>query len=305
MSTINHNVSVVLCTYNGQLYLKDQLESILSQTVPPSEIIICDDGSNDDTVSIVNQYVAKYPQIRFFQNPVRLGYNKNFEKAMTLATGDYIAISDQDDIWASTKIERMLDGYTGDSQVVYCNSVRFKDSIKNASKPSKHYRRVSGIYVKRLFLYNTVSGHAIMLKRSILNQILPFPDKGYYDWWIAMVACCNGGLSYVEDTLVYQRVHDNNQSIKARPNDARSRDYKREVVEQLQTVSLIPNISNQDLAIAQRFVEYLQSSLRGEGSIRLFFFIVKYASSLFYRKPRFIPYPTWLKNAYLFSFVHQ
>jgi len=305
MSTSNQNVSVVLCTYNGQLYIKEQLESILSQTIPPSEIIICDDGSNDDTVLIVNQYVANHPQIKFFQNPVRLGYNKNFEKAIALASGDYIAISDQDDIWVSTKIERLLDGYTNDSQVVYCNSVRFKDSIKNASKPSKHYRRVEGTQIRRLFLYNTVSGHALMLKRQILNQVLPFPASGYYDWWIAMVACCNGGLSYVDDILVYQRVHNNNQSIKARPNDAKSRDYKLEVVEQLQSVSLIPNISNHELAIAQRFAGYLQRSLQGEGAIKLFFFIIRYAKSLFYRKPRLIPFPTWIKNAYLFSFVHQ
>jgi len=305
MSTSNQNVSVVLCTYNGQLYIKEQLESILSQTIPPSEIIICDDGSNDDTVLIVNQYVANHPQIKFFQNPVRLGYNKNFEKAIALASGDYIAISDQDDIWVSTKIERLLDGYTNDSQVVYCNSVRFKDSIKNASKPSKHYRRVEGTQIRRLFLYNTVSGHALMLKRQILNQVLPFPASGYYDWWIAMVACCNGGLSYVDDILVYQRVHNNNQSIKARPNDAKSRDYKLEVVEQLQSVSLIPNISNQELAIAQRFAGYLQRSLQGEEAIKLFFFIIRYAKSLFYRKPRLIPFPTWIKNAYLFSFVHQ
>jgi glycosyltransferase involved in cell wall biosynthesis len=305
MSTSNQNVSVVLCTYNGQLYIKEQLESILSQTVAPSEIIICDDGSNDDTVLIVNQYFANHPQIKYFQNPIRLGYNKNFEKAITLASGDYIAISDQDDIWVSTKIERMLEGYNKDSNVVYCNSVRFRDSIKNASKPSKHYRRVRGTQVKRLFLYNTVSGHALMVKRQILNQILPFPASGYYDWWIAMVACCNGGLSYVDDILVYQRVHDRNQSIKTRPNDAKSLDYKREVFEQLQTVSLIPNISAQELGIAQRFAGYLQRSFRGEGSFKLFFFIIRYAKSLFYRKPRLIPFPTWIKNAYLFSFIHE
>lgn len=101
-------VSVVLCTYNGEKYIREQLESIVSQTYPIHELLIQDDCSTDATPLIIEEYKEKYPFIRFYRNKNNLGFNRNFWKAFEKVTGDYIAISDQDDIWVDTKIEVLV-----------------------------------------------------------------------------------------------------------------------------------------------------------------------------------------------------
>src|SRR5690349_6792955 len=97
-------VSVVLCTYNGEKYIAEQLDSVCSQTYRNLEIIVCDDASADNTLSLLNSYAAKDHRIKLFRNEKNIGYNKNFEKAIGLAGADWIAISDQDDLWELTKI---------------------------------------------------------------------------------------------------------------------------------------------------------------------------------------------------------
>ncbi len=298
-------VSVVMCTYNGALYLEAQLESIMSQSLPPAEVIVCDDGSTDGTVLILNEFKIRYSQIRVIINETRLGFNKNFEKALGLATYDLIAISDQDDIWVREKLEFLASGFTIGSSVVYCNSLRFRDKIPYALKPSNSYRRVHGTCVKRLFLYNTVSGHAIMLKKEFLKNILPFPSKGYYDWWIAMVSCCNGGLSYVNKVLVYQRVHQNNQSIKQRPRNEKSTEYKLEVIDQLRSAVNIPGISRSDKLLSIRLANLLVSTLISGFNFRCFYLIMKNSKSFFYKTKRFIKLPSIIKYAYYFSTKHK
>ena len=98
-------ISVVVCTYNGERYLKEQLESILQQSYPVEEIIVQDDGSTDDTMQLLRDYAQRYPQIKVYNNDSgQHGINANFFSAMQRAKGDYIAISDQDDIWEPDKL---------------------------------------------------------------------------------------------------------------------------------------------------------------------------------------------------------
>ena len=102
--------SVALCTYNGEKYIKYQLDSILNQTVPIDEIIICDDGSTDSTISILNSYREQYPSIfKIHTNENNLRSVKNFEKAISLCSNEFIFLSDQDDIWADHKVKIHLD----------------------------------------------------------------------------------------------------------------------------------------------------------------------------------------------------
>lgn len=101
----NARVSVVMCTYNGARYLREQIDSIVHQTYPIYELIIQDDHSADDTLAIAREYAERYPFIQVFVNEGERGVNSNFYSAMRRATGDFIAISDQDDIWNPQKIE--------------------------------------------------------------------------------------------------------------------------------------------------------------------------------------------------------
>ena len=99
-------ISVALCTYNGEKYLHQQIDSILNQTVPVHEIVVCDDGSNDQTSKILTQYQTKFPEVfKIHFNTENLRSVKNFEKAISLCTGDIIFLSDQDDIWEENKVE--------------------------------------------------------------------------------------------------------------------------------------------------------------------------------------------------------
>src|SRR5690606_18169426 len=99
---------IALCTYNGGKYLIEQLDSLVKQDYPNIEIIIVDDCSKDTTLSILNSYSLHYPNIKIHVNENNLGYKKNFEKAIQLCNGEYIALSDQDDIWKLDKISKLI-----------------------------------------------------------------------------------------------------------------------------------------------------------------------------------------------------
>ena len=101
-------VSVIMTTYNGEKYLREQIDSIISQTYPIYELIIQDDGSTDNTVSIARDYAKSNPAVKVFVNEKNLGLNQNFKTAVMRATGDFVAISDQDDVWYPQKIERQI-----------------------------------------------------------------------------------------------------------------------------------------------------------------------------------------------------
>ena len=99
----NSLVSVVMCTYNGSRFVAEQIDSICRQTFPQLQIIIVDDASSDNTYEIVKQYADKDERIQSYRNDTNLGFNLNFNKACKLATGDFIAIADQDDIWEAVE----------------------------------------------------------------------------------------------------------------------------------------------------------------------------------------------------------
>ena len=99
----NKLVSIAMATYNGEKYLKEQLDSIYAQTYKDIEVIVCDDCSSDKTVEILDEYKEKYG-LKYYINEKNLGFKKNFEKAISLCSGDFIALADQDDIWIENKI---------------------------------------------------------------------------------------------------------------------------------------------------------------------------------------------------------
>lgn len=102
-------VSVVMCTYNGKQFLREQMDSILAQDYPLHEIIVQDDRSTDDTWDILQTYAKAHPGLfKLFRNDEQLGFNRNFHTALLRATGQYVAISDQDDIWFPQKISKQV-----------------------------------------------------------------------------------------------------------------------------------------------------------------------------------------------------
>ena len=113
-------ISVIMCTYNGAAYLGEQLDSLRTQTLPPHELVVQDDGSTDGTMDLLRDYQQRHPglRIRLFANPERLGYNRNFLTAVQRAEGDLIACCDQDDVWHADKLE-VLARELGDAPLVH------------------------------------------------------------------------------------------------------------------------------------------------------------------------------------------
>jgi glycosyltransferase involved in cell wall biosynthesis len=200
-------VSVALCTYNGAAYLEQQLSSIVAQSYKNIEIIIVDDGSSDDTISIVKRFLEQDTRVKLYCNAKNLGFNANFSKAISLCSGAFIAISDQDDIWMPEKISKMV-AAIGENLLSYHNSALI-DADGNQLGKSRltTHRFVSGFCSKMLLLNNCVSGHACLFRRELLGMVPPLPANFYYDWWLAYTAACTGRINFTAEALVLYRIH--------------------------------------------------------------------------------------------------
>lgn len=208
----NPLVAVVVCTYNGGKYIAAQLDSILQQTYQPLEIIIVDDVSSDNTKEILTRYQQQDNRIKLYFNETNLGYNKNFEKAISLATANYIAISDQDDIWEQHKIETMMRLWPTDALFVYSLSGNFwgNDFENRRPAPAVRYTPIDDTH--KLVFSSPVHGHACMFKKELLAHCLPFPADIFYDWWMSMHAASIITIGCIPQTLTWHRVHDSNSS---------------------------------------------------------------------------------------------
>lgn len=203
-------ISVVIAAYNGQRYIGAQLDSIINQTYPNIEIIVVDDCSTDETVAIIEGYRHVYPQIRLVRNEKNIGYIKNFEKGLLLSTGDFIAPSDQDDVWKAEKLMRLYEEI-GDHPIIYCNSELIDGQGRTLGK------KLSGI--KRLVDFNdplnyaiggSVPGHAMLIRRNIVQESVPLPEMIPHDYWIAYIATFHGVLKFLDEPMVLYRQHETN-----------------------------------------------------------------------------------------------
>lgn len=208
----NNLISVAMATYNGERFLRQQLDSILLQTCTNLEIIICDDKSTDTTYKILREYALHDSRIILFQNETNLGLVKNFEKALCLCTGDYIALADQDDIWFPEKIETLLNNIQdydlihSDAMLIDENNTIFEKSFSSYS-----HKNHSQSFLDYLFS-NNVTGCTALFKRSLLDGNIPLPrDVHVHDWWLAILAAKRNGVTYIHQPLIYYRQHNNNQ----------------------------------------------------------------------------------------------
>lgn len=200
-------ISIAVCTYNGEKFLAEQLESILAQTYKNIEVVIVDDGSVDNTLEIINKYAVADDRIKVFRNKVNLGFNKNFEYALSLTSGALIAISDQDDIWELNKLER-LKASIGDNWLIFSNSALiYPNGLVKEGKLLNKFEYGNRDF-RSILLSNFVTGHTCLMQRHFLKKIRPFPNSGYYDWWMGFVALYHNKLTYLSEMLTQYRVHE-------------------------------------------------------------------------------------------------
>ncbi len=204
-------VSVCMATYNGEKYVKQQIESILVQLNDSDELIISDDSSSDDTVDIIKSIGDS--RIKLLQNQTYRNPIFNFENALKQASGDVIYLSDQDDIWLTNKVEIMTPLIMKNHLALSdCALINDQGEVMNASyflminsKPGRW---------RNLVNTNPYIGCCMGFSRQLLNIALPFPKKiPMHDFWLGMIGEFYFRPIFVPQPLVYYRRHDNNASI--------------------------------------------------------------------------------------------
>ncbi|QNL47733.1 glycosyltransferase family 2 protein [Olivibacter sp. SDN3] len=218
-------VSIALCTFNGADFLKEQLESIVCQSYKNIELIIVDDCSTDGTVQIIQDFIKdSNVKSSFYRNEVNVGYVKNFEKAIKLCNGAYIALSDQDDIWSLDKIDKLVSGI-GDNLLIYHDSAFMDKHGKPLSvRMSDVFNMYEGDDPIPFLLFNCISGHSCLFASSIVEKLLPFSDQHFHDWWIAYVCINLGTIKYIDECLVRYRRHE--ESVVSKETDMERHDTK-------------------------------------------------------------------------------
>ncbi len=211
-------ISIALATYNGSKFLREQLDSILSQSMTDFEVIVCDDCSTDDTVKILYEYAAKDTRFNIHENETNLGFKKNFEHILSLCKGEFIAFCDQDDIWEPNHLE-ILYKNIGENDCIGANSLIIDEKGVSPNKTLLEYWPIHVMpkNEKELFqheLYsNVIQGTASLIRDSLIKQALPIPeDIKYHDYWFALVAGLNEKCKYIGDVVLKYRRHSNNAS---------------------------------------------------------------------------------------------
>ncbi len=207
-------VSVALATYNGGRFLREQLDSIYTQTGVDIEVVAGDDGSTDDTVAILEEYRLRYG-LRYAVNGQNIGFVRNFEKILSRCAGDFIALADQDDIWLPEKLERLMAGI-GDTDLAYSDAFLVDDSgseLPGSLVMLSGVIPVSGRQFPYFVCNTSVTGCTTLIRRTLLEKALPIPAcETYHDWWLALAASCHGGVTYIPERLVKYRQHGANDT---------------------------------------------------------------------------------------------
>ena len=218
--------SVALCTYNGAKYIEEQLTSILNQTRPVDEIVVCDDGSTDETLKIVERIAqnASVP-VHIFLNEKNLGYYKNFVKAMSLCKGDIIFLCDQDDVWREDKVEKIVSWFDThkEKEVVFTNarlidgngesftSETLWDRVGFNARMQRYFDKGYGQEI--LTITNRATGATMALRKTFLEgRDLSLCNLYQHDYLIAYLAVSEHRLGYMIEPLTSYRIHTS-QSI--------------------------------------------------------------------------------------------
>ena len=308
---MNNNVpiSIGMTTYNGEKYLKKQLDSIITQTHKNIEIIICDDCSTDNTVNIIKEYLKQFNFIKLYINKKNLGYARNFEKAIKLSSSKYIALSDQDDIWEPQKLELLLKNIQKEENnidlplLIHSDLTMINDEDKIFNTSYFKYRKYKLKKEKDLgHILGPcgVMGNTIMFNKALKEKILPFPVYiENHDYWISLINEIFGKRITLDNKLVKYRIHTTNVSNNSKKiqNNKKLKNIIKSILERnfyipyiktnrLLLISYILknyNLPKNDKIVLIKFQEYLSKET---SSIKKIYNVIKYSfykRDLFYR----------------------
>ena len=212
-----------MCTYNGEEFLPDQLNSIAAQTRMPDELVVCDDSSSDGTLKLLRSFAERAPfAVQVIDNARNLGSTKNFEQAISLCEGDVVVLADQDDLWAPRKLAMLesclVDGLDfvasfSDATIIDGRSHRVPQRLWSSVQfsPDEQRRFSSGLGWAVLIKHPVVTGATLAFRRYLSSYILPIPDGITHDRWTSLLLACKGKVALVSEPLVAYRKHRNQQ----------------------------------------------------------------------------------------------
>lgn len=299
MSMHNQLISIAMCTYNGERYLKEQLNSILQQSHHNIEVVICDDKSTDNTVAIIKQFQQSDSRIRLYQNSKNLGYVKNFEKAISLCTGLFIALSDQDDVWLTNKLA-MLIKKIGHHSLIYTDSIPIDDQSKiiNSSTFQSKNNLFYGQKKLAFLFFNCISGNTILFKRELIADILPIPEKVmFHDIWIAFTAAARNGIAVYNTPLIHYRRHDAQITIKSKSSSSsilkrlgkKTREHQVFSKNIFNLTNAFTNsgfLSDSEEKLLREIKVHFNNIDNGFFNLKIFFLLLKNRNEIFFIKPK-------------------
>lgn len=201
-------ISICLATYNGSRYVEAHLRSILEQLSPEDEVLVADDGSTDNTIAIIN--AIGDPRIRWVAQGGRLGVVKNFERSISAARGEYIFLSDQDDLWLPGKVDAVLEAFSlNPGATLVASDARVIDESGSVVADSFFEQRGHfSAGVLHNLIKNKCLGCTLAFRRSMLEHFLPIPrDVPMHDMWFGMINDIYGKTHYIDRPLIAYRRH--------------------------------------------------------------------------------------------------
>lgn len=212
-------LSTVICTYNGSAYIREQIDSILGQSVPVDEIVVCDDGSVDGTVDIVLKRFKEVGYINYLvlQGDRHYGVSENFLRGLKASSGDYVFTCDQDDVWCVDKVRLFTkameatakDLYFSDGYVVDADLTRRKYSLWDTLDFSVEQLEMHNVF-DILLKHCVVTGSAMAVSRQLINSIDVVPDGWLHDGWLAMAAAVRDSIEPIDCKTYLYRQHGSN-----------------------------------------------------------------------------------------------
>lgn len=220
-----------MTTFNGSQFVSQQIESILTQLPLSAELIVVDDASTDETVSLIERF--EDDRIKLYRNKANIGVVKSVERALMASTEEIVFTADQDDVWLPTKIDTVLSVITQNTSLVVHDAIVTDQEL--FPQPLSYFDHLSPSKnpLRNLFK-NTLIGAMMAFPRSLLHKALPFPEKiGMHDIWLGLVAARTGAIELLPDKLIYYRRHINNASPTL---SVSKRPMKRRIEERLSTL---------------------------------------------------------------------
>lgn len=218
---MREQVHIVLAAYNGEQYLREQIDSVLAQTYENITVEVCDDGSTDGTAAIIREYEARDKRVKLHMNPHNLGYVKNFLEGVKRCTAPYVMLCDQDDIWQADKVEKTLRAMQqtekrrhGEPVLIFTDALRFDSET---GEELGFFHKTSHLDVKKvdtahLFMENKCIGCTMMMNQAILPYLEELPEEiRVHDWWLALICSHFGTIEYVPQVTLRYRQHAGNQ----------------------------------------------------------------------------------------------